>query len=378
LTELPSVMIVDDLPANLRLMSRMLRREKYRVRPFPSGRLALASARQDPPDLIVLDISMPEMDGYQVCQHLKSSDQLRDIPVIFLSALDDTVDKVRAFQAGGVDYVTKPFQLEEIRARISTHLTRRQLERELQIRNQQLQDSFSRLQDLEKLRDGLVHMLAHDMRNPLTSILSNCHYLNETLTTHPIEQSAKVLSDIQLGAIRLSEMIAELLDINRLESGELPLHLSTVEPRALIEQCRAEMHQREATERVHIEGDASRPISCDVRLMKRVVCNLLDNAWKYAPDQTPIQVQLSETPHSLFVAVIDQGAGVPEDLRERIFEKFFCLDQEKTRHSIGLGLAFCKLAVEAHGGSIGIDRVPTSGESRFYFSLPTVSARSEK
>jgi two-component system sensor histidine kinase/response regulator len=366
-------MIVDDLPANLRLMSRMLRDEHYRVRPFPSGRLALLSALQDPPDLIVLDINMPEMDGYQVCRTLKATDALRDIPVIFLSALDDTLDKVRAFQAGGVDYVTKPFQLEEIRARISTHLTRRQLERELVTRNRQLQESLSQLQKLESLRDGLVHMLVHDMRSPLTAILNNCEFLIQTISTHPVQESREVILEVQDGATLLSRMITELLDINRLESGELRLNRTPIVSRLLVEQGIRALLSRETSQRVHITGGEQIELSCDIGLLQRVVCNLVDNARKFSPPSTPIHIQLIETLGNLELSVIDQGPGIPEELRERVFEKFARMERSSAHHSFGLGLTFCKLAVEAHGGSIGVDAVPEGG-SRFYFSLPTSSA----
>jgi sigma-B regulation protein RsbU (phosphoserine phosphatase) len=132
------ILIVDDTPANLRLLSQMLAEHGYRVRPVPDGALALAAAEAEPPDLILLDIRMPGMDGYQVCEQLKASEQTRDIPVIFISALDATDDKVRAFAAGGVDYVTKPFQVAEVLARVETHLALRRLQKELQRANQRM------------------------------------------------------------------------------------------------------------------------------------------------------------------------------------------------------------------------------------------------
>lgn len=373
----PSVMIVDDLPANLRLMARMLRNENYRVRPFPNGRLALRSAHQDPPDLIVLDINMPDMDGYQVCRALKSNALLKDIPVIFLSALSDTIDKVRAFQSGGVDYVTKPFQLEEIQARISTHLTRRQLERELMARNAELQVSLDRLREMENLRDGLVHMLVHDMRSPLTAILNNCDYLIQTLPSAPVEEKLEVLKDVHSGSIRLSGMINELLDVNRLESGELPLQRTEIEPARLIKQSISGLYSRTLSSRISVQGTADSMLSCDTRLIQRVICNLLDNAEKYAPPSTPIMINISNEPTGIRLEVIDHGPGVPLALRERIFDKFVCLERQGTRHSAGLGLTFCKLVVETHGGEIGVD-CPPDGGSRFYLSLPASSALSEK
>jgi sigma-B regulation protein RsbU (phosphoserine phosphatase) len=138
-----NVLIVDDTPANLRLLSQMLAEQGYRVRPVPDGPLALAAVRAEPPDLILLDIRMPEMDGYQVCEHLKADAQTRDIPIIFISALDATQDKVRAFHTGGVDYVTKPFQPAEVLARVETHLALRELQKQLLDANERMAQELS-------------------------------------------------------------------------------------------------------------------------------------------------------------------------------------------------------------------------------------------
>jgi sigma-B regulation protein RsbU (phosphoserine phosphatase) len=132
------ILIVDDTPANLRLLSQMLAEQGYQVRPVPDGSLALAATQAELPDLILLDIRMPEMDGYQVCEHLKADAQTCDIPIIFISALDATQDKVRAFTVGGVDYVTKPFQFEEVLARVETHLALRRLQKQLQDANKKM------------------------------------------------------------------------------------------------------------------------------------------------------------------------------------------------------------------------------------------------
>src|SRR4051812_47914013 len=133
-----SILIVDDTPANLQVLAGMLKDRGYKVRPVPGGKLALSAARRDPPDLILLDINMPEMNGYEVCEHLKADNSLRGIPVIFISALTDQLDKVKAFANGGVDYLTKPFQMEELQARVETHLKLRRLQIELEQSNAQL------------------------------------------------------------------------------------------------------------------------------------------------------------------------------------------------------------------------------------------------
>ena len=159
-----SVLVVDDTIENLRLLSDLLGEQGYEVRAVTSGRQALQAVEHDPPDLILLDITMPEMDGYEVCRRLKATERSKDVPVIFLTALTDTADKVRAFDAGGVDYVTKPFQFEEVLARVKTHVALRRAQAALA-------DSYTRLRALEQLRDDLVHMIVHDMRSPLTALL---------------------------------------------------------------------------------------------------------------------------------------------------------------------------------------------------------------
>ena len=140
-----SILVVDDTPANLQVLAGMLKDRGYKVRPVPSGKLALLAARRDPPDLILLDINMPEMNGYEVCEQLKADDNLLGIPVIFISALTEQLDKVKAFATGGVDYITKPFQMEELHARVETHLKLRRLQIELEESNARLAKANDRM-----------------------------------------------------------------------------------------------------------------------------------------------------------------------------------------------------------------------------------------
>lgn len=162
----PSILVVDDTPANLQVLSGMLKEQGYEVRPVPSGRLALRAAASEPPDLILLGILMPDMDGYEVGRSLKANEALRDIPVIFISALSDTADKLKAFAHGGLDYVTKPFQFEEVQARVSAHLNLRRLRLEAPRHHRELEQSYEQLRQLEVMRDSLTHMIVHDLRPP--------------------------------------------------------------------------------------------------------------------------------------------------------------------------------------------------------------------
>src|SRR6476660_3602862 len=168
-----TVLVVDDTPENIAILSSLLRGQ-YRTKVATNGEAALriaSSANGERPDLILLDITMPEMDGYEVCQRLKEDEKLRDIPVIFLSALHETVDKVKAFSVGGIDYVTKPFHAEEVQARVQTHLKVRQLQIELEQQNDKLVDTNEQLRQLHGLKDEFLRIASHDLKNPLTCVL---------------------------------------------------------------------------------------------------------------------------------------------------------------------------------------------------------------
>jgi len=157
------ILIVDDVPENLRLLSVILKAAGHRVRMVASGEVALESVRQTPPDLILLDIRLPGADGFAVCQQLKQREAVRDIPVIFISAMEGTDEKLKAFQSGGVDYVTKPFQAEEVLARVHAHL-------EIRRQKIRLEENYRELQILEQKRDNLTHMIVHDMRSPMMTV----------------------------------------------------------------------------------------------------------------------------------------------------------------------------------------------------------------
>ncbi len=211
----PTVMIVDDTVENLRLLQSMLKESGYNVRPAPSGALALRAAAKEPPDLILLDINMPDMNGLETCKRLKQDAALKDIPVIFLSALDETDDKLRAFQAGGVDYVTKPFRFEEIRARVETQLKLRNAQNQIERKNAELARAFG---DLERLQARLVQSekmvalgvlsagIAGELSIPLGALKANAAGLSRALV--PLRGFADATPGVGAGVMaEISELI---------------------------------------------------------------------------------------------------------------------------------------------------------------------------
>jgi signal transduction histidine kinase len=355
------IMVVDDAPPNLQFLERILGAQGYRVFALPNGDMALHAAAEDPPDLILLDILMPGPDGYEVCTRLKAHPRLRDIPVIFLSALSESWDKVRAFQVGGVDYVTKPFQAEEVEARVQTHL-------ELSRQRRELRASFERLRELEHLRDSLTQMIVHDLRSPLTVIGMTLELLGQFV---PGDEPgvADLLTGARRGTQEMAGMIAQLLDISRMEAGQMPLRRLRGDLVELAEAAQQSVAPLAGQRRVVLQSAGPVIASHDGELVTRVLRNLLVNAFKFTPDGTEVRVCLGCDGGEARVTVTDSGGGIPAEDHAKIFEKFGQAGNRTKRQGTGLGLAFCKLAVAAHGGRIGVESQVGRG-STFWFTLP--------
>ena len=357
------VLVVDDTIDNLRLISDLLAGHGYEVRAVTSGRQAVQAAEHDPPDLILLDVTMPEMDGFEVCRQLRSNERSKDIPVIFLTALNDTADKVRAFNSGGVDYVTKPFQFDEVLARVRTHISLRRAQLALA-------DSYERLRDLQRFRDDLVHMIVHDMRSPLLALQIHLDMLKKAAPALADDSREDVDAAIR-SARSLSRMADELLDVSRLEEGKMPIKPAVWDLSRMAHEVCSVLRPLDRERPIDLESAADVKVTCDGDLVRRALENLVSNGITHTPAGSRLRVCVASEGGRVRVAVHDEGDGVPAEAREKIFEKFATVDggHDRSSRSVGLGLAFCKLAIEAQGGTIGVDPgVPTG--STFWFELP--------
>ena len=344
----PNILIVDDTPANVLLLERMLTQRGYKTESVISGKLAIEAARSELPDLILLDIAMPDMNGYEVCAQIKADSVLKEIPVIFISALHETIDKVKAFSVGGVDYVTKPFQFEEVYARVQTHL---------------------QLRRLEKLRDDLTHMVVHDLRNPLSVIFGFLDILD--LKPDQLTSSARTFLPLARHcAQEMFTMIGSILDVSKMGAGEMKLQSVPCDLGALIRDVLATMPSLDAHRTVTFTPpDASPTVTVDVGLIRRVLQNLLSNALKHTSAGGDVRIDLTVSCNEVQVDVTDTGPGIAPEYHQRIFEKFSQVEDGNNSMGTGLGLTFCKLAVEAHGGRIGLTSDLDKG-STFWWAIP--------
>ncbi len=374
------ILVVDDNEMNRDVLGRRLERQGYRVAMAENGHQAMASVRAQPCDLILLDIMMPEMDGYAVLQQMKADEALRHIPVIMISALDDMESVVRCIEMGAEDYLPKPFNPTLLKARIGACLEKKRgHDREMRLFTQ-LQQNYIRLQELEKLRDDLKNMIVHDLRTPLTSVIAGMQTLETVGALDPVQQ--EMIGIAISGGETLLGMINDLLEVEKMEAGSMPLDYAVLDAAALVagavRQVASLLESQCLTLTTQIAPDLP-AFRGDENKLRRVLVNLLGNAIKFTPAGgiLTVSAQLSDDKQALLLSVSDTGEGIPSEAFDRIFEKF---GQVASRHggrtmSTGLGLTFCKLTAEAHGGQISVRSVPGEG-SVFSFSIP-LSDRNE-
>ncbi|PTX99067.1 hybrid sensor histidine kinase/response regulator [Opitutus sp. ER46] len=361
-----NILVVDDTAANLHLLASMLKARGYRVRPVSSGEMALRAVEVQTPDLILLDITMPGMNGYEVCSRLKADPRWRDIPVLFISALSGTEDKIRSFQAGGIDYVGKPFQFEEVDARVRTHLELRRHQRELQ-------ESYARLKVTEELRDSLTHMIAHDMRSPLLALQMSMELLREMIP-NPAPDAAQMMTTASRSVSQLIEMVSQMLDVSRMQAGTMELDRQPTELVSLTSDVLETLRPLSPERRIELSAPPKAYATCDASIIRRVLANLVANALKFTPAPGIVQVGIDLEPALVRVRVRDTGPGIAPEHHQRIFQKFGRVGTGNARlPGTGLGLTFSKMAVEAHGGQIGLTSVLGQG-STFWITLPTTPA----
>ncbi len=363
------IIVVDDNPANLTFLSEMLRRSGYLVRAARSGKLALAAARMAPPDLFLLDVNMPEMNGYELCRHVREDPRHADTPVIFVSASDEPFDKVMAFSVGGVDYVTKPFQYEVVVARIETHLRLNRQRKEIERMRQQERQYF---QSLSEMKDQVVQMATHDLRNPLTAIRLHVSLLSSRLQDD--EKVQRGLQQISRQADNMLDIITSMLDLAKLETG-LDIQQEPIEVNyffADIVERFAVQAQKKSISLALEPLDHKFVLQLDRIHCNRVFENLLANAIKYTEPDGAVTVALNHNNRTFSVSVRDTGIGIPASALPNIFERFYRVDDRRhaTETGTGLGLAIVKTIVEQHGGQIMVESTEGQG-TEFTVSMPT-------
>lgn len=369
------LLVVDDIEQNRDLLARRLERLGHEVVTAGDGPEALGLLAGGGFDLVLLDIMMPGMDGYEVLRRIKEDSELRHTPVLMVSALDENDSVIRCIELGAADYLNKPVDPVLLRARVGACLRdKRAYDREAGL-FEELQRNYKRLQELERLRDDLTSMIVHDLRTPLTSLLSGLQTLPMLGDLNP-DQAEFVGIAVEGGKTLLS-MINDLLDIDKMESGSLVLEYGALRPADLVERALAQVAMLAKNKGLALAAELAPDLPAfegDEDKLRRTLVNLLGNALKFT-NKGSVTVGARRAPadpaNVLQFYVRDTGEGIPREAFGRIFEKFGQVEDRKAgrKNSTGLGLTFCKMAVEAHGGVIGVESEMGVG-STFSFTIP--------
>ena len=381
----PLILVADDVPANVELLCDQLATLGYRVETATDGPSAVEATFAKKPDLCILDVSMPagslgvddRSTGFEVCRRIKRDPRSSRIPVIFVTALNDTTDRVKAIEAGGDDFLTKPHNRQILGARLRSLLR-------LKFATDALEESYRKLRELEKVRDDLMKMIVHDLKSPLTSVLAALEMVLDGDFGAVSEAQRRALGDAEAKAEDLLALIEDLLEVARIEEMGIQLDVQAIAPAALLTEVLHEWDMRLAQEEAKATMDVAddTPVfHADKGLVKRVFSNLIQNALTHSPRNVSVSLRARHDGASdgVLFTVADNGPGIPEEYQEIIFRKF---EKAKTPsaprvRSSGLGLAFCKLAVEAHGGRIWVQSAEGKG-SQFHFTLPVHPRRPER
>jgi two-component system sensor histidine kinase/response regulator len=345
-----TLLIVDDEPDNFDVLEALLFKDGYDLNFAQSGQAALTSLDTSLPDVILLDVMMPELDGIEVCQRIKRNPQQQHIPIIMVTALNTTADLVRCLEAGANDFISKPVRGTELRARVRSMV--------------RIKQQYDSLKAVLRLREDLSRMLVHDLRNPITSIIM----LAQLLQLTPLEEKQEQKVDqILTDGLRLRSLTDDLLMIAKGEAGKLTLNCTEVDLTALATQAITDFTSVAEQKQVYLQSvfpAADYPLSLDANLMRRLLDNLIANAIKFSAANSTVTIQITYplgSENRTKISVFDQGEGVDPQVQELIFEPYETGQLLNDISQIGLGLAFCKLVTEAHGGKIFVEPNHPSG-----------------
>jgi signal transduction histidine kinase len=348
----PLVLIVDDVPENIQVLLQILEKEKYRFAIATNADEAFKSIYTEKPDLILLDIILPNINGYEICKQLKGASKTKDIPVVFLTVLDEMDDVLKGFDAGAVDYITKPFNEHEVLARVNTQLN--------------LQQAHVRLKELNETKDKLFSIIAHEIRNPFSNIINFSELILENIDNYNKEKLKEVLRAVHIDALKSFDMLENLLMWSRSQlKDNLKVNMQPVLLNELVDEVLTFHKEALINKDLQVAKniDISTMIFADINMAKTIIRNLISNAIKFT-NQGEIRLTSDESDDQVLFQVQDTGMGIEEENLDNIFDlNYFTTKGTYEEAGSGLGLVITKEFVELNGGKISVDSKPGEGSN---------------
>jgi signal transduction histidine kinase len=360
----PLILVVDDEQKNLQVLGNLLAEKKYRLDFATNGEEALDLAKSYSPDLILLDVMMPKIDGFEVCEKLKKEKITQNIPIIFITAKHEDEDIIKGFECGGVDYICKPFKTQELLARVHTHLN-------LVLTRKALQKANDELVLFNEMKSEFLGIACHDLKNPLSGIVWHADLLKDSIqnyeNSHNIQSSEEleILSIIESSASNMLQIINNIMDTEFLESGKVKMDLASVDL-GLIAQQIFQINKASAKKKsidLLIETEQNLFSIVDVSRVREIMDNLLSNAIKYSPRNKTVSLKIVSKNDKILFIVQDEGPGFSDQDKKEMYGKFARLSARPTGDEIstGLGLSIVKNLVELLKATIVLESKPGHG-----------------
>jgi len=364
-----TVLIVDDTPANLGVMVQHLEDHGFRVLVAQDGAEGLRRAADFRPDLILLDITMPGQDGFTVCRRLKADPATRHIPVIFMTALTDQRDKLEGFAAGGVDYVTKPLHIDEVTARVRTHLELNALRQQLAAQNRLLTARSEELAASNRELEAFSYSVSHDLRTPLRAIDGFSRMLVNKCAERLDDEGRRLLQVVRDNTAKMAELIDGILEFAK--SGRGALRLSRVDVESMVREVWTDLESDRAGRQVQLQMGPLPAVCADPNLLRQVWANLLSNAIKFTRPRSVARIEVGGSTEGASVCyfVKDNGTGFDPAYQHKLFGVFERLHGVGEFEGSGIGLAIVARIVARHGGRVGAQGAPDQGAT-FHITLP--------
>ena len=369
------ILIVEDSQENMDLLVYFLHPQGYEIISVYDGLSALQKVEEEHPDIILLDIMLPKMDGYEVCGRLKKDPETKFIPIIMLTALKELKDKVRALEVGADDFLTKPFENIELLARVKSLLRLKEYHDELQSKNMELAEKNESLMRMDRFKEDLTNLIIHDMKNPLFVIQGNLQMMSMSMENVPPEILKKYAQRIERSSQQLLRMVVNLLDISRIEEGTIDLKNDYADINEIIDKIieRIKDYPENKNKEIIVDLDSNLPeLTIDRSVMGRVFENLINFSITNLVDEGKVTITTAAVDDQRIQFVThDNGTQIPKNYHDKIFEKFSQTEIKDSGYRVdrALGLTFCKMAVEAHKGSMWLDLENRVG-NKFIIELP--------
>lgn len=362
----PTVLIVDDNSNNLKIIAITLRELNYRLVIATNGQSAIEMVDKTRPDLVLLDIMMPGMDGYETCEIIKSKKENENLPIIFLTALNEKANIIKGFEVGGVDYITKPFNKEELISRVETHL-------ELKFTQDALKKNTKYLYELNSLKDKMFSVIGHDLRSPLGSVKMTLEFLSETISEASREELQTTVDFLLKTTNEAFSLLDNLLGWGRAQSGNISINKEKVNLADLVNSVYLIHKKNIGAKNIEFLNNVEKgtTICADLNTITAVLRNLLSNAIKFTPNYGSIIISSVNLENLVRIEVKDTGVGIPVENIPKLFDSTQHLTTYGTNSESGsgLGLNLCYDFVKRNDGEISVESETGKGTS-FYIDLP--------